>query len=153
MPKKYLKPGQPKLKPESVLPDNWENIILEMSNQGCSDVEIRAHLCMLNGKFNHGTWYALKDREIEFFETVEKGKVLSQAWWERKGRENVTHSPSVTFETGLWSINMKNRFGWRDNPEVSLHLGEETFRQIADALAQSDTSSDKVLQRRTSVRN
>ena len=109
--------GRPRKTIQNCLPENWKDIILEMSAKGCSHVEIRAHLCLMGGKFSHETWYALKDREQEFSDTIKIAGVLCQAWWERMGRNNIT---AQYFQTGLWYANMKNRFGWRDQqPEKS----------------------------------
>lgn len=107
------------------LPSDWKDTILEMSAKGCSAVEIRANLCMAGGKFNHVTWDKLKEREQEFLSTIKKGDVLCQAWWEKKARENVTHSKDSVFETGAWFANMKNRFAWQDKVEIEHDLAED----------------------------
>lgn len=125
------RPGQPKKTVENCMPENWDKIILEKSAEGCSDVEIRAHLCMLGGKFSHETWYALIEREIAFSETIKKGKILCQAWWERVSREHLYHTKEMNFETGSWYANMKNRFGWHDKQEIK-HSGEITMKQVAE---------------------
>ena len=135
------KRGRPCKTTENCLPEDWENVILEMSAEGCSDIEIRANLCLLGGSFSHQTWYALIEREQEFLDTIKKGKVLCQGWWENQGRTSLNKQ---FFKTGLWYANMKNRFGWRDPGEMSVNFDNaaEHFKTIADALGKSDTHSD-----------
>jgi hypothetical protein len=42
---------------------------------------------------------------------------MSHAWWESQGRINLK---TKGFNTSLWTINMKNRFGWSEKTEQSL---------------------------------
>src|SRR3990167_2819399 len=105
------------------LPKNWKDIVINLSARGYSEVGIRSKLCMPTGKpFCYQTWYTLKSRDVEFYETLQIGKVLCQAWWEEKSMKNLLHSKAKVFETGSWYANMKNRFGWRDIQEVE-HKG------------------------------
>ncbi len=125
--------GRKPTKKEDCLPKDWENQILEMSAEGMSDVEIRARLCLggsFKGKFNHKIWDALQVRDSEFRATIQKGKLLCQAWWEAKGRDHLFHGKENIFETGAWYANMKNRFGWRDKTEVE----GDSLKKIANAL-------------------
>lgn len=103
--------GRPKIDYVSLLPNGWKDSIIQMCAKGYSDVEIRANICMVSGKFNHERWYALEERSLEFSETLKKGRVLCEAWWITQGR-NSLENPK--FQAGLWYINMKNRFGWKD---------------------------------------
>lgn len=132
--KKYnytKKTGKPRAEIKDVLPENWKEIIIQMSMEGCSDVEIRAHLCCKKKRFSHELWYALKEREADFAETLQIGKVLCQAWWEKQGRliEHMMHTKGQVFETGLWYSNMKNRFGWRDKTEIDHGISDDTFEK------------------------
>ena len=116
--------GRPRKTVKNCMPKGWEEMILELSAEGCSETEIRAKLCLAGGKFNHGTWYALKEREEEFLEVLVKGKLLARAWWEEQARTRLYHTGFERFETALWHINMKNRFGWKDTDEEGSKFAE-----------------------------
>lgn len=108
--------GRPRITMENGFPVGWQDIILELAAKGFSEVEMRAHLCMMGGTFNHNTWTALKTREAEFSETIQKAKCLSEAWWINKARTSLDNN---TFQTGAWYACMKNMFRWRDKQEES----------------------------------
>lgn len=139
--------GRPIKTTANSLPENWKEIIYTMSAEGCSDVEIRAALITAGGIKSASIeklWYALQEREEEFYLTIKSAKELCQAWWEKQGRENLN---SKFFQTGCWYANMKNRFGWRDNKDVNLGVdnAEEYFKTIADAISRVDTNTNKIL--------
>lgn len=125
------KVGRPLKKIEDCLPVGWQDVILEMSAEGLSDVEIRAKLCLLGGKFNHEIWYALIEREKEFSEIIKKGKVLCQAWWEEQGRKGLHDQ---YFQPALWFINMKNRFkdDWKDKTDIEHSVSDSTIEKFKD---------------------
>lgn len=133
--------GRPRKTLSSVLPNDWKEQILNMMAQGMSEVEVRAKLSMLNGKFHEQLWYSLQDRNEEFSQTIKIGKLLSMAWWEEQGRTNIT---SKEFQTALWFINMKNRFGWRDKPEEESN--EEFINQMVEIINKNQTIENRVKQ-------
>lgn len=45
------------------------------------------------------------------------GKALAEAWWLHQGRMHL--STKTPFNHVLWYMNMKNRFGWRDNVDLT----------------------------------
>ena len=104
------KGGRPKIK-LSDLREDWKEAIIELSTEGASIVELAV---LLN--ISRDTFYALSDREPEFFDTVKKCKELCEAWWKRKGR---TELDNKDFSYTGWYMNMKNRFGWKDKQEVT----------------------------------
>jgi hypothetical protein len=82
-----------------------------------------------------------EEQHPEFLEATKLGLKLSEAWWQQQGRENI-HNTS--FNTGLWFINMKNRFRWRDRVEVAgdpdqplliQSVERVGFEQLTDAFA------------------
>lgn len=110
------------------LPENWKDIVIVLSAQGYSDEEIRAELSLIkSGKgkrakvvgFNHVIWYALKEREAQFAETIKIGHMLCYAWWKAQARKNINNS---FFNAALWFMNMKNRFAWKDKVDID-HSG------------------------------
>jgi DNA-binding XRE family transcriptional regulator len=91
--------------------------VVDLMREGASIAEVCAELGIHKDTFYK--WE--KDPEKpEFTDSVKTGRVLSEAWWTRAGRENLYESK---FNHGLWYMNMKNRFGWRDKQEVE-HSGK-----------------------------
>ena len=111
------KGGRPKIK-LSDLREDWKDAIIELSTEGASIVELAV---LLN--ISRDTFYALSDREPEFFDTVKKSKELCEAWWKRKGR---TELDNKDFSYTGWYMNMKNRFGWADKKEIKEERKVET---------------------------
>ena len=103
--------GRPKVK-LSEIPKDWETEMLELYAEGASDIEVRATAldCM-----SDDLWYRLIEEEPEFSRAVKKGKSVSHAWWERKGRKSLEVKD---FSYTGWYMNMKNRFKWADKQEV-----------------------------------
>lgn len=93
------------------LPDGWKKEILSLYEGGASDTIIKKHIIKMRGKFSNHLWNVWLRDEREFAETIETGRVLSQAWWEEKGRD----LEAKGFNTTLWYKNMQNRFGWSDD--------------------------------------
>jgi hypothetical protein len=118
-----------------ILWDGWYNDILDLYQEGASDVEIRALIVQeTNGKTKAS--YTLWDRwiaeDFEFSETIKIGKLLSEAWWNRNGRTNLTNKD---FSYTGWYMNMKNRFGWRDKSEVeNTHIVTPNAKEFIDDL-------------------
>ena len=89
-------------------------ILEELMSEGASQFEVIAELGICED-----TFYRWKQENEEFSESVARGRVLSQAWWERIGRLNLENTK---FNYRGWYMNMKNRFNWSDkkrHPEMS----------------------------------
>jgi hypothetical protein len=116
------------------LPEGWKETILNLSKQGASIVELAVEL-----EISRDTFYALSEREEEFFDTVKRCKELCESWWLRKGR---TELENKDFSFTGWYMNMKNRFGWADKTENknenvnfnSAPMSKEEIQDIAKGL-------------------
>lgn len=102
--------GRPK-KTLKDLPKGWKETVIKLMEEGASKAEIKAILGTSNDLFER-----LLKEEKDFSDTVKRGELLSEAWWERMGRTNLKNRE---FSPVLWYMNMKNRFGWRDKLEHS----------------------------------
>jgi len=115
------KAGRP---PESIngLPEGWYNDIISLYKEGASDVEVKALIFDWRGSFSNDLWDRWMKEEPQFSETIKKGRLFSECWWEQKGRKGLENNK---FNYTGWYMNMKNRFGWKDKQEIQ-HSGEIT---------------------------
>lgn len=111
--------GRPKAK-LSELPKGWQSQVLELYEQGASDVEAMALLYKLRGSFSKTIFKRWMKEEVKFRSTIKRGHMLAQAWWEMQGRTNLnSYKDGPAFSSTLWYMNMKNRYGWKDKNELS----------------------------------
>ena len=107
--------------------DNWQIDIIDLYREGGSDVEVRALILdsIERSTFSFDLWDRWLDEEEEFSETIKMGRMLSEAWWTKQGREGLWISGDQMAEklnyTG-WYMNMKNRWGWADKKEIKSDL-------------------------------
>lgn len=102
--------GRPK-EDLSSLPESWYDDILELYSNGASDVEIKALIYDWRNSFSNDLWDRWLKDYSEFSETIKKGRMLSEAWWNKSGRVNLQNKD---FSYTGWYMNMKNRFSWTD---------------------------------------
>jgi len=117
--------------------EGWQDIILNMMEEGAGEKEV---MVAVLGK-SYRAWKRLQANDEEFRRIVSFGKVLAQAWWEKQARENLQ---SRYFQTGLWSMNMKNRFGWTDKQQFQLDMGDslyEKFRETSTKALKAEAES------------
>jgi len=115
------------------LPEDWKEIMVEMSANGCSETEIRAKIMLSQGKqykHVHAIWLKIQEREIEFREAVSICKQLAEAWWLERGRTGMMHSSFEKFESFVWFKNMQNRFGWQDKVDLEIALADQTVEKL-----------------------
>lgn len=116
-----MKTGAPKKTPGQ-LPADWREAVLELYHQGGSDKEVKALILIWMGRFSNDLWDRWLKEEEDFSETIKRGRILSEAWWEFKGRSNLNNKE---FNATLWYMNMKNRFGWADSQKIDHTSGGE----------------------------
>jgi hypothetical protein len=99
--------------------------ITEVMAEGASKAEVCAELDISFETLNQ--WK--KDPEkFEFSEALKKGELLSQMWWERKGRKNLENKD---FNYTGWYMNMKNRFNWADKHEHTGRDGDAIKKEVS----------------------
>ena len=90
------------------LPENWKEIMFELATEGRSMPTYIKQMGLTIRK--HAT---LKANFPEYSEAVEHSRVLCEAWWHETGKDNLF---TKGFNQGIFSMYMKNMFGWRDTP-------------------------------------
>jgi hypothetical protein len=82
--------------------------VLELMRVGASLYEVAADLGIRARTLwtweREGKWPTLN-------QALEEGRDASRAWWERQGRLNLENR---SWQTGLWVVNMANRFNWHN---------------------------------------
>jgi hypothetical protein len=115
------KAGRPK-EDISSLDKGWEKLVIELYSEGASDVEIKSLINEMRGSFSNNLWDRWMSEEPKFWETIKRGRRLSEVWWQKKGREALENRH---FNATLWYMNMKNRFSWADKQEIKQDIKHE----------------------------
>lgn len=121
--------GRPKKKLD-ILPDNWKQTVLDLYAEGAADVEIR---CELN--ISQPLWTRWLEEEEEFYITIKRGRELSEQWWMRHGRK---HLENKEFNSTLWYMNMKNRFGWTDKQNIDHTTKGDAIKNVTIRLVDGE---------------
>jgi hypothetical protein len=108
--------------------------VIECGAQGYSLMEMCFTVCRSYETFQN--WQKLHP---EFSKAVKTAKSLSQAWWERKGRE-ATFGEVDGFNATSYIFQMKNRFreDWRDRHELTGADGGPVAFVLRDMTKTSD---------------
>lgn len=91
--------------------------IEELYSAGGSDVEVKAYICEIRGSFSNDLWDRWLVEELNFSETIKRGRLLCESWWTKEGRLNLKDKD---FSYTGWYMNMKNRFKWADKSDVNI---------------------------------
>lgn len=121
------KVGRPKIT-LSDLPNGWADKLIELGNEGASDIEMRVEALGIS----KGTWERLLEEEDEFLTSVQRARDASEVWWVRHSRKELNNKD---FNNKLYEINMMNRFGWNKKVEQS---GELNIKQTNEVEKMSD---------------
>ncbi len=111
------------------LPDNWKERVKELDAQGYSEEEIYLHYYRINPHL----FEKLCDRELEFRQTVKKAEILCKGWWIEQSRKSLRRQH---YQSALWFMNMKNRFGWKDKTDIEHSLADSTIDKFATLSSQ-----------------
>jgi len=127
--------GRPRTTLED-LPQNWEQIMVDVGQEGGSKVET---MCMLG--IGDSAWDTLLANHEEFRLAERKRKLLCEMWWERQGRKMAVGADG---NATVWVFNMKNRFGWRDKHDHDLTSSDGSMKPqiIKIVSADADNSGD-----------
>lgn len=131
-------PGRPKEDLTS-LPEQWKEEIIELYKEGASDVEVKALICNYRGSLSNDLWDRWINEEPVFSETIKKGRMLSNAWWEKHGRKELGNKE---FNSALWYMNMKNRFKWTDRQESNVTVNENRIFESIDLDVEENDSPE-----------
>lgn len=113
------------------LPTDYEQLIIREMSIGASLQEIYGWL-----NISEPTFKRLCRDHPEFARTIKTGLRLSEKWWLQIGR---THIRDKEFNSTLWYMNMKNRFGWRDKVETETVVKDHTVSVHSSKTAQEFT--------------
>jgi len=108
----------------------WAEKLPEMFRQGQSVLEVAVELGI-----SRDSMYEYAKLYPVFSDALSRGKEISQAWWERMGRENLFDTTDFDPKTGkptsrkaivdrLWAKNMACRFreDWTEKSEVDANV-------------------------------
>ena len=125
--------------------DTLCDTVINLMSQGASKTEVCAEIDIDFDTLCDWCNSTSERYNKEFSDAIKKGTRLSQAWWERKGRENLG-DPKFSY-TG-WFMNMKNRFRkadekWADKIDVeqSGTVAVEILTFTQSTKADEDTNS------------
>ena len=105
-------------------------IAIDLMREGASKIEVCAGL-----DIGYDAFLDYQAKHKEFSEAIKKGELLSQAWWEGKGRSGLENRD---FNYTGWFMNMKNRFRkseipWADKIEhggdLSISITRKEYKQ------------------------
>ena len=104
-------PGRPRLIPK-IWNEEIKQKILDAYKEGQSDIAAIVTLDITKETFYklvRADKESLGEIELDFVDSIKKGRTLSQAWWEEMGRKG-TIGMVDSFNNGAFVFNMKNRF-------------------------------------------
>jgi hypothetical protein len=140
-PKPKAEPKEkPKAKPKRK--GNWYNPskytdkmcseLVELMSEGKS----RAHFCAAHN-ISQITFDAWRKDHPEFDDAYQVAQGKSEVWWQDMAQKHLTYNSFGTqLNPVIWSMNMRNRFGWTEHRRVSVPQlsTAKTFKEKFDVL-------------------
>lgn len=93
------------------LPENWSETVIGIMEEGGHLTAVLKAIGI--SRSIHSKFY---EENEEYRETIDKGKLLSEAWWTEQGRANVANK---NFNNTLFIFMMKSVFRWKDTYPVT----------------------------------
>lgn len=121
--------GRPK-KTLKDLPKNWEELLIDLGNQGGAKIQMQVAL-----KIDDDTLERLEREDKKFSVVLKEAQKASEAWWLAHGSKQLENR---NFNAVLWYMNMKNRWGWKDRQDVT--SGDKEIQGTSVALPVKDDS-------------
>ena len=109
------KVGRPRV--ETRLPECWDEIILQAGNEGKHITDF-----LLTLGISWQAHYDLLQRNKKYKSVVNEYKKLCENWWFEKARTSMEENNGLGFNSRLWSLIMRNKFGdnWTDSTRVDV---------------------------------
>jgi hypothetical protein len=109
-------------------------VVITHMSKGAGLAEVAAELGI-----SRDTLYEWCKKEGDYYkptlsDAIKRGKELSEAWWTSEGRKSLRDK---NFNSTLWYMNMKNRFGWKDKTEVVATI-DATVAHVVDSVLASE---------------
>lgn len=93
-----------------------------------------AHFCAKHN-ISYQTFYNWRNKYPELEEAYKKCKPKGEKVWANMGKKHITHSAQGTqLNSIVWSMNMRNRFGWTEHRAVTIP-GLEKAKSFDDKFA------------------
>lgn len=110
-------PDRRTLKPDTYKPEYCEMLIAHME-QGFSFTSFGGVI----NKCKQTLFNWVKDHP-EFSEAKDIAFAKCEMWWEKQGIDGLySHKDGPNLNGGVWIFNMKGRFGWRDQMDLSANV-------------------------------
>lgn len=116
--------GRPRL--ELTMPTEWEKIIIDAGKEGKHVTDFLITLGI--------SWdghHSLIKRSKKYSEAVQQYERLCEQWWYEKARISMEESEGAGFNSKLWSLIMRNKFGsrWSDSSRVDVTTNGDKISQ------------------------
>lgn len=128
-----VKPRRPVGRPSKYRPEYCEELIVHMS-RGLSKESFAGVVGV-----DADTIRRWEHDHTEFYAAAARGKERSRLWWEANGARGLFDTTESTVDADgtrrtvsrrlnsrVWDLNMKNRFGWRDQVDHSVEISMRT---------------------------